>query len=426
VSSFIRRFLPPETPDEALATVRCDFLSAVAKGTAAVGGAATAAIIAKKTLGADDYVVAMLYAAGSVGQLLTVWVPRLIGRRGTIRFIFRVETLAMAFMAFSAFMSTSWGFVATLAGAYALLSLLPPAFSRVYRQNYPTVIRGRLYAFARIGSTAATTICGFVVGRILDVQPGAYRWVYPAVGAAGLMGSFIFRRIRVRDEHAITNGVTTGRLRVYWQILAADRRFLVFLIDWAIFGFSNMMMEPVRAIYVTDARFALGADYLQSILILLVIPQATVLLTLRLWGAMLDRYPVHFVRMWQQSFGALGVIVYILAPRLQWLYVAAIFQGFHQAGAQLTWTLGMMEFAPRHQVTEYTTVHVLFTGIRGLIAPSVAAGLLALVGVHATFGVGLSGMTLSILLFAAFPRISERWPVPEGAPTPRRLRRIGA
>ncbi len=81
----------------------------------------------------------------------------------------------------------------------------------------------------------------------------------------------------------------------------------------------------------------------------------------------------------------------------------------------------MMEFSPRSRVSEYTAVHTMLTGVRGIFAPQIAAVLLTLYGPANTFWVGFAGMALSIALFAIFPRVTRKWPVAEGAPPPRQM-----
>jgi MFS family permease len=413
------RLLPPDTPPTARHTLRHDTFSRTAKGLAAVGGAATAAVVAKKAFGADDFVVAVLYSAGHVGLIAGVWTPRLIARYRTIPLIFAVEMVAAALIAVSGFMTTSWAFVLALSCAYAVGQCLHPAYSRVYRQNYPTAIRGRLFALVRIGMNTSTALGGYVAGRLLDVEPASYTWIYPLLGVAGAIGALAFRGIRLRGEAEMSDEAPPDPIRAYKDILTHDRRYVLLLITWAFFGFSNMMTEPVRAIYLTDPRFAINASYLESLLVLLIIPQAAVMLTLPVWGRLVDKYPVTVIRPWQQIFSVLSLVIFIATPRLEWLYFASLLRGVQMAGGQMTWPLAMLEYAPRNRVSEYTAIHTLFTGARGLAAPQVAALLVVLIAPQGAFAVGAMGCVLSIVLFFLYPRLTASWPVPEGAPPPR-------
>lgn len=414
-------FIPSDAPAHARETLRHDVLAALGRGTLLVGGAGTAAVIAKKAFGADDFLVALLFSAAHAGQIGAVWAPRLVDRFGAIRFIFAVELATAALMVASGFSPGGAAFVLVLSVAYTIRGLATPAFSRVYRQNYPTVMRGRLFSITSTAANAALAVVGYAVGQALNAAPESYRVVLPMLGVAGALGAFAFRRIRVRDEHTAAVARGPGHLRALGRIIRTDRRYTVFLAIWAIFGFSNLMLDPVRAIYVSDDRFGLGTNYLQSLLILVVIPQVTIMLSLRVWGALLDRWPVVLLRVFMQVFALINVVIFIATPRIEWLYVAGIFRGFAMAGGHITWPLALMEFAPRQRVSEYTAIHTLFTGVRGIFAPQVAAVMLALVGPIATFEVGLAGIALSVTLFALFPRITANWPVPDGAPQPRQM-----
>jgi hypothetical protein len=419
---FLDRFIPRETPDYARHTVQRDSWSAVAAGVTAAGGAATAAVIAKKYFDAPDSVVALLFSAHSIGLLLSPLVPRAVQRWGAVRTAFNIRVVGSILLMTAGACTSSFTFVLALCLAYIVGSALHPAVTRVARQNYPTSMRGKLVAISRVGGNASMAIGGFFVGQLLNVHPETYAWIFPLLGVAGLAGAVVYRTIRVRDEESVNRdslSVGGSRWKVYVRILRTDHRYALFMVAWYVFGFSNLMAEPIRAIYVSDARFAIGADYMQSLLILLVIPQATVLLTLNIWGKLLDRYPVSFIRASSQVMGVGNLILFIFAPNVEWLCVASVLRGLQMAGAQMTWSLAMMEFAPRSQVTEYTAIHTFLAGSRISVAPWIGAGLTALVGPHWTFGVAAFLSLISVGLFMVFPRITVNWKVPEGAPTPR-------
>ena len=51
------------------------------------------------------------------------------------------------------------------------------------------------------------------------------------------------------------------------------------------------------------------------------------------------------------------------------LFVASAMLGIGFGGGMLAWNLGHQHFAPPHRDSQYMSVHVMLTGIRGLIAP---------------------------------------------------------
>jgi MFS family permease len=414
------RFIPANVPDYARRTLRLDFWSATALQMFAIGGPTTAAVIAKKWFDAPDYLIAMLYSAGPVGLIASAWVSTLIRRYGAVNYAFVYYVISALLMVFAAMMTTAWAFILALCVAYALPATVP-ALSRIYRQNYPTQMRGRLFSVVRVASNTSMALGGFIVGRVLNTDPGAYQWVYLTITAIGMTGALIFRKIEVRDEESVNKSTDSSQWAALRHIIKTDRRYIFMLGIWAIFGFTNFMLEPVRAIFITDPQYSINADYLQSLLILMVLPQISIVLSLPMWGRLLDRYSVVVLRVIMQSIGFANVLIFIFVPRIEWLYLAGVIRGVQMAGGLVTWHLAMMEFAPRDQVSEYTALHTLFTGIRGMIAPQVSAVLILLAGPMSAFWVGFVGIGLSVALFLMFPRITSGWPIPEGAPVPRRM-----
>ena len=420
--SFLQRLLPADLPDYSRRTLRYDVLANIASGAVASGGAATAAVILKKYFNTDDMAVALLYSAGSIGLVLTPFASRIVRRTGAPKYLFSVGAAGGVLLGLAGFLSSSLAFTLCLSASYILANLVHPATTRIYRQNYPTAVRGAVVAFVRIGANGSLALAGFAVGRLLEADPAYYQWIFPLLGLTGIVGAYAYSRIRVRREEDTNEEPSSSRgWRVYWEILSGDKRYTFLMAAWSIFGFANLMTEPVRAIYVADSQYLVNATYLQSMLILVVIPQCAVMLTLWIWGRLLDRYPVATLRVWLQLLGVVNLLFFIYASRLEWLYLASVVKGVQMSGAQLTWTLVMMEFAPRHRVTEYGAIHQMLAGTRVLIAPYVAAFLVALIGPQGAFTVGMIMMAASAAMFIFFNRITRSWPVPESAPTPKRM-----
>ena len=419
----LERIIPPGLPDHSRRTLRLDTLANIAYGAVAAGGPATAAVILKKHFNTDDVAVALLYSAGAVGLLLTPVATRVVRRTGAPRYLFAVGSASALFLGVAGFLSSSLLFALALSGSYILANLVHPATTRIYRQNYPTAVRGALVALVRAAANSSFALVGFLIGRLLEANPLHYRWFYPVLGAGMLLGAAFYRRIRVRreeDTNEASPGVRTWV--VYRDILLGDKRYSFLMLAWSIFGFSNLMVEPVRAIYVADSRYLINAGYLESLLILIIIPQVAVVATLWIWGRLLDKYPVTTLRVWLQLLGVLNLIVFIYAPDLEWLYFASVIRGVQMSGAQLTWTLVMMEFAPRSRVSEYGAIHQVLAGSRTLVAPYIAALLVAAIGPRGAFGVGIAMILVSVVAFLLFDRITANWPVPADAPQPKRRR----
>ena len=72
------------------------------------------------------------------------------------------------------------------------------------------------------------------------------------------------------------------------------------------------------------------------------------------------------------------------------------------SGAQLSWQLCVMEFAPRHQVGLYMGIHTMLTGLRGIVAPFLGAWLIGSSGMGNTFLFAAGLMVISTVMMIRF------------------------
>ena len=57
--------------------------------------------------------------------------------------------------------------------------------------------------------------------------------------------------------------------------------------------------------------------------------------------------------------------------------------GMANAGGNVTWALWVTKLADKHAVAEYMSVHTFLTGVRGLIAPSLAFAMIKIMSFDA-------------------------------------------
>ena len=153
------------------------------------------------------------------------------------------------------------------------------------------------------------------------------------------------------------------------RVLRDDRPYAKYMVCQFVFGVGNLMITPTLAIILEDE---FKASYLSAILVTSIVPLVVMPLAIPLWAAFLDR--VHVI-----SFRAIHSWAFVIASGLlllgveihsfPMLLVASAVLGTGYAGGMLAWNLGHQHFAPAHRDTEYMSVHVMLTGLRGVIAP---------------------------------------------------------
>jgi len=348
--------------------------------------------IAAKVLGASEWELALYASVGGAGMLMAFFWGGVAQRRRKMPMVFWPSVISASIFFLLGLVTESWLFC-LLAGLIDLVGNVgAPARAGILSANYPARIRGMITGFVSRWAMLIAAIVGFAGSKLVG-HPD-YNWTYkgllPLGGFCALVAAFIYVRIRVRGENRLEEAEAedeaepaTFRPFAALQVLRSDRRFRTYMIDFFIFGLANLMLSPVIPIVLRDD---LGADLNAMQITTSIIPQVLGVLTIGLWGRVLDRSNPIVMRGWMNMVWALLPVCYFLAflvPRTdlsvnlyfwRWavpmpllvVWVGSFFQGVVASGQGLVWTLGAMYFARKEDVPLYQGVHIGLTGVRSL------------------------------------------------------------
>lgn len=391
-------------PDDAYETFRHDFKYGISKGLVLAGSAGVAGVILKKSFSASDFQVALLYSATNLGLLFSIFTAVHAERANKMNYAYVPDAIARTLFILTAvataLIPNAWLFTAILCAAYAFNSLNTPVLTSIYRSNYPDHSRGKVMGIVRTVFNIAFVVASYVFGLMLDLDGHNYVYVYPIIGLVGLWGGWQLRKIKIVPTVHTTPPMHP--IRSALTILRQDKPFAHFMGYWAIFGFAMLMIDPVKTIYVTDPAYGINATYEEAVLAVTVIPQAVMLLTFAFWGRQIDKYGVIKIRFLLNILPTINVILFYFATDLRLIYFASFLQGISMSGAQLSWQLCVMEFAPRQQVGLYMGIHTMLTGLRGLVAPFIGAWLIGTSGMGNTFLFAAGLMVISTVMMIRF------------------------
>lgn len=384
----------------------------LSKGFMLAGSASVAAVIVKKTFEASNFEVALLYSAVNIGLLFSIFFASHAERSNKMDYVYYPDMTARVLFILTALVSvlfpSSLLFTLILCAAYAIHSLNTPILTSIYRSHYPDDSRGKIMGVVRTIFNLAFVAASYVFGLMLDIDGHNYVYVYPIIGLVGIWGVREFRKIKLPDAPLNGHATPEHPLVQFRRVMKQDKPFAFFMAYWAIFGFAAIMIDPVKTIYVTDAQYGINANYEEAILAVTVIPQAVMLLTFAFWGRQIDQYGVIKIRFLLNILPTINLLLFYFATDLKLIYLASVLQGISMSGAQLSWQLCVMEFAPKNQVGIYMGIHTMLTGLRGIIAPFVGAMLIGGVGIGNTFLVGFGLMIISTVMMIRFARDKER------------------
>lgn len=401
-------------------TYRRDLRYGISKGLVLAGSAGVAGVIIKKTFQASDFEVALVHSSVSLGLLFSIFLAVKAERPDKMNYVYYPDLLARVLFilaaAVTAIYTASLVFTLILCAAYALNALNTPVITSIYKTHYPDASRGHIMGIVRTYFNLAFIIAALVFGWMLELDGHNYVYVYPIIGLVGIWGLSHFRKIVIDPEQTHSGDNPAHPLKQSVQILKSDKPFAYFMLYWAVFGFAVLMVDPVKTIYLTDPKYGINAAYNEAILAIMVIPQAVMLLTFPFWGKQIDKYGVIKIRFLINILPTVNIVMFYFANALTLIYIASVLQGLAMSGAQLSWQLCVLEFAPKNRVGMYMGIHTMLTGVRGIIAPFIGAWLISAAGIGNTFLVGFVMMAVSTVMMLRFAWTNERRATDETAP----------
>jgi MFS family permease len=330
-----------------------------------------------------DLLVAALGASAAFGNITSgVWAAIAHGR-AKIRFLVWLICSTSLFAGLLAVVPRTAGgaylFVVLIFAAWICWSGVVTIRTAVWRANYPDADRAKIAGRLATAQVVVLAAAGFIIGQGLDMSPHAFRFIFPLLALFGFVGAARYVRIRLRGQRRLMrmerNGGALDRPSLnpftIVSVLANDHRYAGYMLCMFIFGTGNLMIGPTLAIVLTDE---FNVTYLMGILVTSIIPLLIMPFAIAVWAPLLDRvHVITFRAIHSWSFVLFASLVFLSVQfHLFWLlFVASLAQGIGFGGGVLAWNLGHQHFAPPHRDTQYMSVHVMLTGIRGVIAPFV-------------------------------------------------------
>ena len=367
--------------------------------------------VVRHTLGGSDWEVAVLTAAPIVCHLLDVYWAHLCQNRPKMPWVLYPGMIARLMMMTVGFAVNSTMLVLIASVSYLVQSIPTTAINAIWRNNYPGTHRYRVMGVVLSVMYLVMAATSYGSGQVLRRFDDTFwfRIVIPAGCVFGVLGVYVFSRIKVRGERPRRRADTRRRRRFSlfgnMGLLWRDRRFGKYMLVQFTSGFSNLMTVPVL---VALLKYQ-GVHWEKAALVLGVAPNVLMALTIPLWGRVLQRFNPMQARAFFGVVWAAGyVIIAFSGDNVNWVILARAVTGVASGATMLLWFLQQMYFARRTDVPKYMGVHCTLTGIRGAVAPFVGVWLMGLFDTpHPVFLIATVG-TLAAGAFALHLARHER------------------
>lgn len=341
-------------------------------------------LIAVRVFHLGDVAKSIFLSATSGGLITSLFVvPLLLRARSTIsRTAAKVQILGGVCMALSAiFYRSPVIFIAGLSLGLFCFSMQIPLMTQIYRLNYPEAARGKLYALAGVTRAAAAMLFGFFGGWILGLNLDNYVWLLWGFAASGFISGWWTYDLPTIEWETKEDQDTRLWSALRW--MREDKDFRTLLISWMIMGIGNLIAACLFVEYLANPRHGINLPEQTVAWIIGVIPVIFRMLCSYPWGLIYDRMGLFKVRSILNVFFAAAVITFYLGHGVTAWSIAMALWGIANAGGNVIWSLWVTKLAPKHAVAEYMSVHTFLTGLRGIIAPYMAFGLIKVMSFEA-------------------------------------------
>lgn len=331
--------------------------------------------VAKKSLNASDWEIVVLVSASPAFNILAFFWSYVMEGRSKRPFILWAGILCRGTLLGTALTTQSLPFVLLCCVSFLAEPVYIPAWNSIMQANYHPSWRGRMLGRVSIWTKPIFLAAAYGTGEILRNDPQAYRLLFPAAGAMGLLAYLRVAYLRVRHDPA-RERIAPRPILSFFSALGNFRRILrenpdfdAFERNFFLYGIAFMILLPTHVLLLTDH---LRMDYREISFAKLVLFQVAMAACAPFAGRFFDRWGA--VRTAAAAFAALalypmGLLAAFFTHRVEFVYAASICYGAAMAGVNGAWSLGAMHFSGRHDSAVFMGVHVTAVGVRGTLAP---------------------------------------------------------
>lgn len=354
----------------------------------ALGGLASGAlfpflgVIARRDLHASAFLIALLSASASVGNLFNPLMAHHIRHRTKLpHAVWPVAAGRSCYLLMPAAVLAPV-YIAICFVANALTALGAPAYAAVIRDAYPAQRRGQLMGWVRVLAVGGTIVGALVGGMFLERV--SFRWVFPVAALVGLLATAAFSRIGV-PAHPEEPSPPEVRLMDSLRAVRGDRVFGLYSTCFYLYGFGNLIMGPVIPIFQVDV-LRISPHWVGY---LATMASACSMLGYLCWGRVLDRRGPFRLMLLVIAVISISPITYLVARSVPVLLIAAAASGFAMAGGDLGYVNAAMRFGPREAAVAYAGMFAFLQACRGIPAPFIGAALGHVLGPRPVFLIAL-------------------------------------
>jgi MFS family permease len=315
---------------------------------------------------------------------------------------------------FFPWVSNPWFFI--FAGAlYMMLTRgVVPAWMEILKINLPNSSREKVFSYGSAISYLGGILLPLLIGDLLDIKPGLWRWLFPLTACLSLGSLFFQLRIPIdlntfplpqemKKTHWLKQIVQPWKN--VWNLLY-QRDFREFQIGFFLGGMGLIIIQPALPQFFFDA---LHLSYAELTVALSACKGIGFALTTPFWSSLIKKINIFRFSSLVTALAALSLVCLLCAQsQFFWLYISYLIYGIMQAGSELSWHLSGPIFSKNEDSSVFSSVNVVTVGLRGCIAPFLGSLLCAQFSPRTTLIVGALFSSLAVLQMSRYNRLLTR------------------
>ncbi|MBT3667565.1 MAG: hypothetical protein HN548_08810 [Opitutae bacterium] len=345
---------------------------------------------------ASDTAKSLLASGGAIGFLFAPLFLILIGKSNLP--VSKICSILMAltaiFILISAISTSAWFYVICVLLACIVAVQVPSLMVHVYSNNYRPNEKGRRISGNLMLSSTAGGATALVIGLVLDSGLGYFKLIAFGTFLICLGTAYFHLKIPSKPLESDSLGLSKNLLHGI-----KDRLYLWMLSGLMLTGIGVMLTIPIRVEYLVNPTYGLDFSNTVVLCITMVVPLVTDVGTTPIWGWAYDKFNLAYIRILACIFFLFGLFLFFQSEGLPALCFASALIGTGAGGGTMVWTLWVTRIAPKGRESSYMSVHLFFSGMRGLPAPFLGYWILTSLGPSGVSWASASLIILSCLIF---------------------------
>lgn len=315
------------------------------------------------------------------------------GRKWKVNHILMVTLMCSALcVALSTVSQNEHAFLIFISAGAVLPHACIPVLVTIY-SLYPKAIRGKKTVTSLLALNIGALLFSWMGRNIIAEGIEHYAVILMLFSLMLVFASLCSLKLPAQDLNT-----ETLKLGDMFRVFRNDRFFAYMCLTQFILGASHLWLLPFRTNYLVEPGY--GFEYSEGtvIVLLVIIPEATKLLSAPFFASLFDRMNFIALRMMINTLFIGYIFLFFMGKNLHHQVLGVFMMGLAMSGGSLSWQLWVTRLAPSDKSAVYMGIHTFLTGIRRVFCPLLGLWALEKYGGWNSGMISATGVALSILL----------------------------